>query len=62
LERYLEEIREVLTDCKSYQFFQLFDRYGEGFASKAGWAGQPLPLTSTMNHFERTQDGPQSHE
>jgi hypothetical protein len=62
LERYLEEIREVLTDCKSYQFFQLFDRYGEGFASKAGWAGQPLPLTSTMNHFESTRDGHQSHE
>jgi len=42
-ERYLKEIREVLTDCKAYQFFELYDRYGKGFASKAGWAGQPLP-------------------
>ncbi|MEW6543881.1 MAG: hypothetical protein AB1411_09760 [Nitrospirota bacterium] len=42
-ERYLTEIKEVLTDCKAYQFFELYDRYGKGFASKAGWAGQPLP-------------------
>lgn len=42
-ERYLGEIKEVLTDCKAYQFFQLYDRYGQGFASKPGWAGQPLP-------------------
>jgi len=42
-ERYLNEAREVLTDCKAYQFFQLFDTYGKGFASKMGWAGQPTP-------------------
>jgi hypothetical protein len=42
-ERYLQEIKEVLTDCKAYQFFQLYDRYGKGFASKPGWAGQALP-------------------
>jgi len=42
-ERYLKEAAEVLTDCKAYQFFQLFDRYGKGFASKMGWAGQPIP-------------------
>jgi hypothetical protein len=42
-ERYLTEIREVVTDCKAFQFFQLYDRYGHGFASRAGWAGQPLP-------------------
>jgi len=42
-DRYLAEIREVLTDCKAYQFFELYDRYGKGFASKAGWAGQPVP-------------------
>jgi len=41
--RYLTEIEEVLTDCKAYQFFQLYDRYGKGFASRPGWAGQPLP-------------------
>jgi hypothetical protein len=41
--RYLKEINEVLTDCKAYQFFELYDRYGKGFASKPGWAGQPVP-------------------
>ncbi|WP_447975163.1 hypothetical protein [Nitrospira sp. Kam-Ns4a] len=41
-ERYLEEIKEVLTDCKAFQFFELYDRYGKGFASKVGWAGQPV--------------------
>jgi hypothetical protein len=40
-ERYLQEIKEVLTDCKAYQFFELYDRYGNGFASQFGWAGQP---------------------
>lgn len=42
-DRYLTEIKEVLTDCKAYQFFQLYDRYGKGFASNPGWAGQPIP-------------------
>lgn len=42
-ERYLHEVQEVLTDCKAFQFFQLFDRYGAGFASRLGWGGQPLP-------------------
>lgn len=42
-ERYLEEVAEVLTDCKAFQFFELYDRYGQGFASRPGWAGQPLP-------------------
>jgi hypothetical protein len=42
-DRYLNEVREVMTDCKAYQFFQLFDIYGKGFASKTGWAGQPTP-------------------
>jgi len=42
-DRYLHEIKEVLTDCKAFQFFQLYDRYGPGFASKRGWAGQALP-------------------
>jgi hypothetical protein len=52
-DRYLSEIKEVLTDCKSYQFFQLYDLYGQGFASRTGWAGQPLPLKSVMKHVHR---------
>jgi hypothetical protein len=42
-DRYLMEIKEILTDCKAYQFFVLYDRYGKGFASRDGWAGQPVP-------------------
>jgi hypothetical protein len=42
-DRYLTEIREVVTDCKAYQFFELYDRYGKGFASQPGWAGQVVP-------------------
>jgi hypothetical protein len=42
-DRYLTEIKEVLTDCKAYQFFELYDWYGKGFASKPGWAGQAVP-------------------
>ena len=42
-ERYRKEASEVLTDCKAYQFFQLYDRYGKGFASNIGWAGQATP-------------------
>ena len=53
-DRYLSEIKEVLTDCKSYQFFQLYDLYGRGFASRTGWAGQPLPLKSVMQQAHRS--------
>ncbi|MGH7209072.1 MAG: hypothetical protein ACREIL_06790, partial [Nitrospiraceae bacterium] len=42
-DRYLTEIKEVLTDCKAYQFFELYDLYGKGFASQTGWAGQAAP-------------------
>jgi hypothetical protein len=42
-DRYMHEVKEVLTDCKAFQFFQLYDHYGQGFASKLGWAGQALP-------------------
>ena len=53
-ERYLSEIKEVLTDCKSYQFFELYDLYGRGFASRTGWAGQPLPL-KWVSHAHGTE-------
>ena len=35
-DRYMHEVNEVLTDCKAFQFFQLYDHYGQGFASKLG--------------------------
>ncbi|MGE3153702.1 MAG: hypothetical protein AB7G48_13200 [Nitrospiraceae bacterium] len=59
-ERYLNEVKEVLTDCKSYQFFELYDLYGPGFASKTGWAGQPLSVKSAMispPHADKTDGG-----
>lgn len=41
-ERYYHEVREVLTDARAYQFFQMYDRFGPGFASLAGWAKNKL--------------------
>ncbi len=41
-ERYYHEVREVLTDAKAYQFFQMYDRLGPGFAALAGWARNRL--------------------
>lgn len=41
-ERYYHEVREVLTDAKAYQFFQLYDMFGPGFASLGGWSKNKL--------------------
>jgi cytochrome c oxidase cbb3-type subunit 2 len=41
-ERYYHEVREVLTDARAFQFFQLYDLYGPGFASRGGWARNKL--------------------
>jgi len=41
-ERFYHEVREVLTDAGAYQFFQLYDLYGPGFASRGGWARNKL--------------------
>ncbi len=41
-ERFYHEVREVLTDAKAFQFFQLYDTYGPGFASRGGWARNNL--------------------
>lgn len=40
--RYYHELREVLTDAKAYQFFQMYDMLGPGFASQTGWAKNGL--------------------
>ena len=42
-ERYYHEVREVLTDASAYDFFQMYDLYGPGFASRGNWAQQGLP-------------------
>ncbi|HUL45192.1 MAG TPA: c-type cytochrome [Bacteroidota bacterium] len=41
-ERYYHEVREVLTDAKAFQFFQMYDQLGPGFASLGGWAKNKL--------------------
>ncbi len=41
-ERFYHEVREVLTDAKAFQFFQLYDLYGPGFACKGAWARNNL--------------------
>lgn len=41
-ERYYHEVREVLTDARAFQFFQLYDLYGPAFASLGGWAKNKL--------------------
>jgi mono/diheme cytochrome c family protein len=43
-ERFYHEVREVLTDAKAFQFFQLYDLYGPGFACRGGWARNNLSL------------------
>ena len=39
-ERYYHELREVLTDCRAVDYFEMRDLFGPGFASQGDWAGQ----------------------
>ena len=42
-ERYYHELREVLTDCRAVSFFEMYDRFGPGFAAQGNWARQNPP-------------------
>jgi cytochrome c oxidase cbb3-type subunit 2 len=42
-DRYYHELREVLTDCRAVDFFEMYDRFGAGFASRGNWAHQNAP-------------------
>ena len=53
-ERYYHEVREVLTDAKAFQFFQMYDMYGPGFASRGGWAKNKL--TAKLHGIYFTDD------
>jgi mono/diheme cytochrome c family protein len=53
-ERFYHEVREVLTDAKAYQFFQMYDLYGPGFASQGGWAKNKL--TAALRGIYFTDD------
>lgn len=45
-ERYFEELAMILTDCKAVDFFQMYDRFGPGFAAHGDWAHQAMPATA----------------
>lgn len=58
-ERYYHELREVLTDCRAVDFFQMYDRLGPGFAARGNWAHQNPP-SETLAHVGYVGDvGPQ---
>jgi cytochrome c oxidase cbb3-type subunit 2 len=48
-ERYYHEVREVLTDCRAVDFFEMYDRLGPGFAAQGNWAHQN-PSTDSLAH------------
>jgi mono/diheme cytochrome c family protein len=53
-ERYYHELSMVLTDARAYQFFQMYDRYGPGFAALGGWAKNRL--TASLRHLYFADD------
>jgi len=55
-ERFYHEVREVLTDAKAFQFFQLYDTYGPGFACRGGWAKNRLS-PSVRNLYSMGDEG-----
>ena len=42
-DRYYDELAMILTDCSAFQFFQMYDRFGAGFAAEGNWAHQAMP-------------------
>jgi mono/diheme cytochrome c family protein len=42
-ERYRQEMMMILTDCKAVSFFEMYDRFGSGFAAEGNWARQEMP-------------------
>lgn len=42
-ERLYYELAMILTDCKAVDFFEMYDRFGPGFAAQGNWANQPMP-------------------
>ncbi len=58
-ERYYHEVREVVTDCRAVDFFQMYDRFGPGFASRGNWARQNPPAEPLARVGYVTDRGPQ---
>ena len=47
-DRYYDELAMILTDCSAFQFFQMYDRFGPGFAAEGNWANQSMPGTALV--------------
>ncbi len=47
-DRYYDELSMILTDCKAVYFFQMYDRFGRGFAAQGNWAHQRMS-SSTLD-------------
>lgn len=58
-ERYYHEVREVVTDCRAVDFFQMYDRLGPGFAAKGNWARQNPPPEALARVGYGGSEGPQ---
>ena len=42
-ERLYYELSMILSDCKAIDFFEMYDRFGPGFAAEGNWANQRMP-------------------
>jgi mono/diheme cytochrome c family protein len=58
-ERYYHELREVLTDCRAIDFFQMYDGLGAGFAARGNWAHQNPPSAVVARTGYVGETGPQ---
>jgi cytochrome c oxidase cbb3-type subunit 2 len=45
-ERLYHELAMILTDCKAVEFFEMYDRFGPGFAAEGNWAKQHMPSSA----------------
>lgn len=45
-ERLYHELAMILTDCKAVEFFEMYDRFGPGFAAEGNWANQTMPQSA----------------
>ena len=58
--RYQVELAMILTDCSAFQFFEMYDRFGPGFAAQGNWANQPMPQSalSAVGYTSRIRYAP----
>jgi mono/diheme cytochrome c family protein len=45
-DRLHDELARILTDCKAVDFFEMYDRFGAGFAAEGNWANQAMPRSA----------------